>query len=117
MEGIAIGINLSGNMISDVKHNRNAVVLLELCESLTSDRVDRARYTIYRGVFKETRHGQLRGEMMTTLLSLIRANCKTLLAKECPGPVPPEYENNLLIRQQPKSIREQRTPRKYTAQP
>lgn len=36
MEGIAIGINLSGNMISDVKHNRNIIVLLESCESLTS---------------------------------------------------------------------------------
>lgn len=48
MEGIAIGINLSGNMISDVKHNRNIIVLLESCESLTSDHVDRAWYTICR---------------------------------------------------------------------
>lgn len=46
MEGIAIGINLSGNMISDVKHNRNIIVLPEPCASLTSDGMDRAWYTI-----------------------------------------------------------------------
>lgn len=48
MEEIAIGINLSSNMISDVKHNRNIIVLLESCESLTSDHVDQEWYTIYR---------------------------------------------------------------------
>lgn len=68
-------------------------------------------------VFKETCHSQLRDEMMTTLLSLIIANCKTLLAKQHPGPAPTECENNLLARQKPKSIWAQRTPQKHTAEP
>lgn len=46
MEGIAIGINLSGNMISDVKQNRNIIVMPKSCVSW--DGADRARYTIYR---------------------------------------------------------------------
>lgn len=39
-EGIVIAIKLSDHIISDVAHNRNTIVLLESCESLTSNRVD-----------------------------------------------------------------------------
>lgn len=42
IEGIAIGIKLSDHIISDLTHNRNTIVLLESCESLTSNRVDLA---------------------------------------------------------------------------
>lgn len=60
--------------------------------------------------FEETCHRQLQDAVMTTFLSLITANYKSLLAKEHAGPAASEYENKLLIRPKPKSIGEQRTP-------
>lgn len=60
--------------------------------------------------FKETCHRQLQDAVMSTLLSLITANCKSLLAKEHADPAASEYENKLLIHPKPKSIGEQRTP-------
>lgn len=66
-------------------------------------------------VFKETRHSQMQDETLAALLSLTIANCKTLLAKGYPGPVPTDYENILLIRQKSKNRRAERTPQKYMA--
>lgn len=66
-------------------------------------------------VFKETSHSQMQDEMLAALLLLTIANCKTLLAKGYPGPVPTDYENIFLIRQKSKSIRVERTPQKYMA--